>query len=102
MGFKLRSIKDNSFSPLMQLTLPDILVIASIIAVFLLIVLLYHLIFVAVDLRKIMQRMDDITEELEDIVMKPLSIIEESMGWIMEFLMSFANKDEKKKHKKVE
>ncbi len=83
----------------MQVSLPDILIIVAIVAVLLLIVLLYHLIFVAVDLRKIMQRADDITKEVESVVMKPLSILEESMGWIMEFMMSFTGDKEKKKHK---
>jgi len=48
-----------------------------------LIVVLYHVIFLAVDLRKIMRRIEGITEELEAVILKPLSMTDKAFKWMM-------------------
>jgi uncharacterized protein YoxC len=81
-------------------TSADILTVLLIVAAAMLVVVLYHLIFVVVDLRKITKRVDDVTSELENVVMTPLSMVEKSMTWLMEVLMQlYADQGEKKHHK---
>ncbi len=48
----------------------------------LLIVALYHLLFIVVDLRKIVRRFEGITEELENVIMKPLSMTDKALEWV--------------------
>ncbi len=86
----------------MQLTVNDVLMFLAILAVVMLIVLLYHLIFIAVDVRKITARINDVTKELEEVIMTPLALIENSMTWITEMVMSLygEEKEKKKKHHK--
>lgn len=64
-------------------------------AVFALIVL-YHLIFIVVDLRKIMRRFEDLSREVEDVVMKPLSMIDRILQWVIDMVEAH----QKKKHLK--
>lgn len=62
----------------------------------LLLIVLYHLIFVVVDLRKIMRRVEGITQELEDVIMKPLSMADSILQWVLDMI----EKTAKKKHVK--
>ena len=57
-----------------------------------LIVLLYHMLFIVVDLRKIVRRIDMITDELEAVLWKPLSMTDKALDWVMHKL------EEGKKH----
>ncbi len=59
-----------------------------------LIVALYHIIFIVVDLRKTMRRVSNVSEEVETVIMKPLSVADQAMQWVKGFL------DEKAKHHK--
>ncbi len=66
-------------------------------------ILLYHALFVVVDLRKIMRRFSELTKEVEDMIMKPLSIIDTVLEWTLESLeesMKPKKKPKKKKKKK--
>lgn len=60
----------------------------------LLLIILYHLLFVVVDLKKIMRRLDKVTKEAEDIILSPLSLVDS-------ILNSFAKMAGKKGSKKV-
>lgn len=62
-----------------------------------LIVTLYHVIFIVVDLRKIVRRVDSVTEEVETMIMKPLSMTDQALEWMINF---FQEKADSKKHKK--
>ncbi len=87
----------------MTVTYSDVLTILSIIAVAMLIVLLYHLIFSAVSLRKITQRMDDLSKEVEAVILKPIGAIEYLLDWfsvVVENMMGGQDDHHKKIHKK--
>lgn len=89
----------------MQLTINDILMLLSIVAVAMLIILLYHLIFTAVSLRKLSQRLDDLSEDVESIILKPLGAIDYMIDWFLAVVENMRGGDEieeedtKKKHK---
>jgi cell shape-determining protein MreC len=55
-----------------------------------LIVVLYHVIFIVVDLRKMMKRFDSLTAEVETIVMKPLSMADKGLEWMIQFFQEKA------------
>ena len=59
----------------------------------LVIILLYHLLFVAVDLRRILRRLEGITSEVEDVIMKPISMADSILQWITDYIEA----DQKKK-----
>jgi cell shape-determining protein MreC len=77
----------------------DILLGLEIAAVVLLLVALYHVIFVVVDLRKIMRRVEEVSSEVEDVIMKPLSMVDRILQWVMEMVESH---QKKMKHGKKE
>ncbi len=66
-----------------------------------LIVALYHIIFIVVDLRKTMRRIESITEEVETVIMKPLSMTDQAIEWVKGFLEDKA-KGKKEKHHRAE
>ena len=68
-------------------------VLYALVAVMILIVL-YHLLFIVVDLRKIMRRFEDVTAQVEAMILKPLSIIDEAFQWVIDHMHG------KKEHKK--
>ncbi len=86
----------------MQLSINDILTILSVIAVGMVIILLYHLIFVSVSLRRIADRMDDLTKEVEAIILKPIGAIEYLIDWFASAVEGMRDSNEQKKghHKK--
>ena len=58
-----------------------------------LIVALYHVIFIVVDLRKVMRRVENVTKEVEAVIMKPLSMTDKAMEWLMGVI-----EEKRKKH----
>lgn len=87
----------------MTITYNDVLTILSIIAVAMLIILLYHLIFVSVSLKKIANRMDDLSKEVEAVVLKPIGAIEFLLDWFSGMVegMMAAKEEGEHHHKKV-
>lgn len=63
----------------------------------LLLIVLYHLIFIVVSLRKVMKRVDNVTTEIETVILKPLSMTDQAIEWVSGFL-----EGKKKHHKKDE
>ncbi len=61
-----------------------------------LIVVLYHVIFIVVDARKIARRIESLTEEVETVIMKPLSMADQLLQWMVEFIQDKAEQHEKK------
>ena len=60
-----------------------------------LMVVLYHILFIVVDLRKILRRIETITQELEAVVIKPLALADKAMEWVVGYLEA---KQEKEQH----
>jgi cell shape-determining protein MreC len=67
-------------------TSQNLVVGLSLVVDVLLIIVLYHLLFLMVDLRKIFQRVESLTEELESVILKPLSLTDKAFQWILHFL----------------
>jgi hypothetical protein len=69
-------------------SLENILLLVSIIAVgvvsFLLAILLYHLIFVVMDIRKIMHRVSDFSQHVEGMLTAPVALLSEVFEWLQE------------------
>lgn len=59
-----------------------------------LIVVLYHVIFIVVDLRKVLRRIEGVSQEVESVIMKPLSMTDKALEWVNGFI------EEKAKHHK--
>jgi len=61
-----------------------------------LIVVLYHVIFIVVDARKIAKRIENLTQEVEAVIMKPLSMADQVLEWVVAFFQEKAAEHEKK------
>ena len=61
----------------------------------LIIILLYHALFIAVDLRKILGRVDGLTSQIEEVIMKPISMADHIFQWVTDYI----EEDNKKKKK---
>ena len=81
------------------MTMDQILTVLQIAAVIFLLIILYHGLFITVDLRKTMRRVNDVTRQIEDTVMKPISMADHILQWVMEYIEK-DNKSSKKKSKK--
>jgi len=81
----------------LQLNLNDILTLLSILAVGMLIILLYHLIFVSVSLRRITGRLDQVSKDVEAVILKPIGAIDFILEWVLSLLDTMRNDGEKKK-----
>ncbi|MFH1444326.1 MAG: hypothetical protein ABIG34_02970 [Candidatus Peregrinibacteria bacterium] len=62
----------------------------------LILIVLYHVIFIVVDLRKVMRRVEGITQELEDVLMKPLSMVDSILQWVLDTIEHSKKKQGKK------
>ena len=51
-----------------------------------LIIVLYHLLFIVVDARKIVRRFEDLTQQVEAVILKPLSLADNAFQHVIEFL----------------
>lgn len=81
------------------MTMDQVLTVLQIAAVIFLIIILYHGLFIIVDLRKVMRRVNDVTRQVEDTVMKPISMADHILQYVMEYIEK-DKKSEKKKSKK--
>lgn len=84
-----------------MLTANDILIGLEIAVVIMLIVVLYHALFIAVDVRKIVRRIENITGQLEDVFMKPISIVEHLMEYAIDLFEEKTTESKKQKKEKV-
>lgn len=80
----------------MQLTGPDILIALGILISMMLVVVLYHVLFIVVDLRKIVRRLNDVSTEVETMILKPISVADQLLQWGIEYMNS-----KKGHHKKI-
>jgi hypothetical protein len=81
----------------MQITYDNIVMFLSVIALLMLIVLLYHLIFVSVSIRRMTERWDEISKEVEGLILKPIGAID----YMLEWFSSMVEGMQEEKHKKV-
>lgn len=65
------------------------------VAVFLLVVL-YHILFIVVDARKIVRRAERITRELQAVILKPLAVTDEILSWLLQVVQGQQQRHGKK------
>lgn len=80
------------------LTSGDVVTYLEITVGVLLVIVLYHVLFIAVDLRKVLRRIESITNEVENIIMKPINAADYILEGIVKYLENQG--EEKKKSKK--
>ena len=59
-------------------------------------IILYHLLFIVVDLRKVMKRVENVTKEVETVILKPLSMTDKLLEWVIAFIEEKSKGDHKK------
>ena len=72
-------------------------VLYTVVAV-MLVVVLYHVIFIVVDLRKTMRRITSMTEQVESVLMKPLSLTEKALEWLVQYVEGLTKHKHDHKH----
>ena len=80
-------------------TMQGLLSVLYAVVAIMIIVVLYHLLFIVVDLRKIMRRLEDTTAQVEAMILKPLAILDDAFQWVMDHMHS-QKKHPKGKHKR--
>ena len=94
-------IHSNTSPALMDMiTAPDLLLGLQIVISVIVVVVLYHILFIVVDLRKVLRRIDDITEQVEAMILKPISLADQILGKVMEMIEGSTSKAHKGKKKK--
>lgn len=81
----------------MPLTLDGVLGTLYALVAVMLIVVLYHVLFIVVDVRKMMRRFEDLSAQTESMLLKPLAILDTAFAWVLETMQH--RKSKKKKHK---
>jgi cell shape-determining protein MreC len=79
----------------MVITLDALIGTLYAIVALMIIVVLYHLLFIVVDLRKMTRRFEDLTAELEAMLLKPIAILDQGFQWMIDHL---EKQRQKKKH----
>jgi hypothetical protein len=63
-----------------------------------LVLILYQVLFIVVDLRKIVRRFEGLTTQVEAVILKPLSIADQAMQWVTEYVASKQHAHKRKHH----
>lgn len=84
----------------MELTADSVLTAILILVAVMLVVVLYHVLFIVVDLRKIMRRVGDVSEQVEEIIMKPLTMTDKILEWVLQYIEGLEKPSHKKHHDK--
>ncbi|MFA6522789.1 MAG: hypothetical protein WCS85_00230 [Candidatus Peribacteraceae bacterium] len=85
------------------ITAGDVMLFLYILVGIMLLIALYHLLFILVDLRRVLKRVDELTKQVETFILKPIAIMDE----ILTAVVALFDKDKKKgkgkgfDHKKV-
>ena len=85
----------------MTLTADAVLTAILILVAVMLVVVLYHVLFIVVDLRKIMKRVESVSDQVEELIMKPLTMTDKILEWMLEYIESLEKGGKKKHHEKV-
>ncbi len=85
----------------LQLTLGDVFLLLQLLAVLLGIIVLYQLVFATMALRRIMKRYDALSQDIEALLIKPVSAIDSIIDWFLAVMdgMQSSKKEEEKKLK---
>ena len=70
-------------APMATFTYSDVLTLLSIIAVGMLIVLLFNLIVFSSSLKRLSQRLDRVSRDIETIVLKPIGMVDSVVDWVL-------------------
>lgn len=84
-----------------MLTANDVLTAILILVAVMLVIVLYHALFIVVDLRKVMRRVEDVSHQVEEIIMKPLTMTDKILEWVLEYIESLDHSGKKKNEKKA-
>lgn len=84
----------SSLSIMLEAT--DLLLGLQIAIAVLAIIVFYHVLFIVVNARKIVARIQDITEQLEEVLLKPISMADQILEFIMQFFQKKYNEAEQK------
>lgn len=78
-----------------NITSDDVLMYLWILVAIMLVVVLYHVLFIVVDMRKISRRLNDVTEQVETVIMKPIEMTDSILQWVLDQIekKSKKNKD---------
>jgi len=84
------------------ITFTDVFQYLEVTVAVLLILVLYHLLFVVVGLRKIVRRVERITNEIQEVILKPINVADHILEGIVKYMetQGAAPKNGKKKAKK--
>lgn len=86
----------------MMIPLDDVLTGLLVLVAVMLVVVLYHVLFIVVDLRKVMKRVEGVSGQVEEIIMKPLTMTDKILEWALEYIESLDHSKKKHHdHKKV-
>ncbi len=83
-----------------QLTYGDVLTLLSILAVAMLIILLYNLIFFSISLRRMSERLDSLSKDVEAVILKPIGTIDYLIDWFVSAIEGMQIGKKKHHHKK--
>jgi len=83
----------------MPLTTNDVLIFLEILALLLLVLVLFHLVFVALNLRRIVKRVNKVTTQLEEVILKPINMADATVEWVAAFLEGYTHKSGKNEKK---
>ncbi len=83
----------------MQLSTDEVIIILQIAVFVLLLVLIFQLIFAAMSLRKVLKRVDTVTSQVEQIMLKPISLADTAVDWVAGFIEG--HQKNKSTHKKT-
>ena len=81
----------------MQLSTDEIIILLQILTLIVAVILLYHLIFAVLSLRKILHRFDTVTKQVEEVVLKPISMADATVDWVVDFVEGHHKKGDPKK-----
>ena len=76
----------------------DLTMVLRVVVDVFLVFVLYNILFIVVDLRKITRRIEGMTEELETMILKPLSLTDKAIEWVSHFLEHKGKHHKDKKH----
>jgi hypothetical protein len=85
------------------ITTADVMAFLYILVGIMLVVALYHLLFVLVDLRRALRKVNMIATQIEDFIIKPISIMDEVLSALLALFDGGKKKKEGKSfdHKKI-
>jgi hypothetical protein len=66
----------------MQWSPNDALTIIFLLVGVMIVVVLYHVLFIVADLRRVLRRMDHLTRQVETVLLKPLSMTDKVLEWV--------------------